>query len=218
VRLVPRLLEFVALFVAAPGLIALVSQQHRWVVLPAIASGALISAALLWSDGTFSRAGLAGWETVRAGLWPLLLRTGVVLALFLALLAAAGRWPSFRLPRENPRVWLGVLLLYPLLSAVPQELMYRTLFFHRYRELFPTPAACIAASALAFGWAHVMVHNSAAVLLATLAGVLLALTWNASHSLWLVGLEHSLYGAFVFSAGIGGMFKNGVRLVSSVLR
>jgi membrane protease YdiL (CAAX protease family) len=141
-----------------------------------------------------------------------------VLAALLAVLRASGQWPSFRLPREQPEVWLGVLFIYPFLSALPQELMYRALFFHRYRALFPNAPAMIAASALCFGWAHVVVHNKLAMLLATGAGLLLSFTFAATRSVPLVGLEHWLYGALILSAGIGGMFVNGTRLVSSLLR
>jgi membrane protease YdiL (CAAX protease family) len=96
--------------------------------------------------------------------------------------------------------------------------MYRTLFFHRYGDLFATARSRLVASALLFGWAHVLVHNGVAVLLASAGGLLFAQTWSRSRSLLLVGLEHTLYGAFLFSAGLGGMFVNGVRLVSASLR
>jgi len=215
---VPRLIEFILLFVAAPGVIALVSAQHRWVVLASIVSSTLLSIALLWSDASYPRSQLDDFAGMWRGFVPMLVRAAAVLLAFLLVLRATGRWPSFRLPRERPAVWLGVLFLYPFVSAVPQELMYRALLFHRYRGLFPTPAAMIAASALSFGWAHVVVHNKLAVLLATGAGLLLSVTWQVSRSIPLVGFEHWLYGAFILSAGIGGMFVNGTRLVSSLLR
>jgi membrane protease YdiL (CAAX protease family) len=60
----------------------------------------------------------------------------------------------------------------------------------------------------------VLVHNQVAMLLATAGGVLLSFTWHRSRSLLLVGIEHWLYGAFLLSTGIGGMFANGIRFVS----
>ncbi len=36
------------------------------------------------------------------------------------------------MPYYRPMLWLAVLVLYPLLSVIPQELVYRTFFFHRY--------------------------------------------------------------------------------------
>jgi membrane protease YdiL (CAAX protease family) len=216
---VPRLQrcgELLLLYVAAPGAIALASIGHRWIVLPSILAGSAVSCALLWFDESYDRRRL--FDLSRRRLGPLLLRTALILLALLVLLWAAGQVPSFRMPRERPLVWLGVLVLYPLLSALPQEVMYRVLFFHRYGDLFQTSAARIAASALLFGWAHVLVHNHIAMLLATAGGILLSITWHRSRSLLLVSVEHSLYGAFIFTAGVGGMFVNGVRLVSSVLK
>jgi uncharacterized protein len=210
--------ELFLLYVAAPGLLALVSKAHRWVVLASIVGGSLLSIALLLRDRTFDRSAIWGGEAFRAGALRMLVRTVLVLLLLLAGLAVAGRFPEFRVPREQPAVWLCVLALYPLVSAVPQEVMYRSLFFHRYGALFPSDRSRLAASALLFGWAHVLVHNGLAVAMATAAGLLLSLTWLRSRSLLLVGFEHTLYGAFVFSAGVGGMFVNGVRLVSAALR
>ena len=53
-------------------------------------------------------------------------------------------------------------------------------------------------------------------LLATAAGALISITWHRYRSLTLAAIEHSLYGAFGFTAGIGGTFVNGVRLMSSL--
>ena len=44
---------------------------------------------------------------------------------------------ALALPRRATGLWLAILLLYPVLSALPQELIFRALFFRRYRRLFP---------------------------------------------------------------------------------
>ncbi|HUJ24805.1 MAG TPA: CPBP family glutamic-type intramembrane protease [Myxococcales bacterium] len=207
----PRLAaEWLALYVAAPGVLALLTARHRWIVLAAIAGGGLLALAVYAP----ARDPAARQRELPA----MLARAGLSLLSLVLLLGLFAQWPSFALPRERPLVWAGVLLLYGPLSALPQELLYRMLFFRRYGELFATPAARVAASAIAFGWAHVMVHRALVMPLAALAGVLLSITWLRSRSLLLVTLEHTLYGAFVFSAGIGGMFVNGTRIVSSLLR
>jgi membrane protease YdiL (CAAX protease family) len=76
----------------------------------------------------------------------------------------------------------------------------------------------IAANAVLFGWAHVIVHNLTAMLLTTAGGLLFASSYQKSRSTLLVAVEHALYGDFVFSVGIGGMFVNGVGLLSRVIR
>ena len=99
-----------------------------------------------------------------------------------------------------------MVVLYPI-SAYPQEIMYRTFFFHRYAGLFRSQAAMIAANAVLFGWAHLLVHSFTAILLTTLGGLISDTPTSASTPrCW---AEHALDGDFVFSVGIGGMFVNG---------
>jgi membrane protease YdiL (CAAX protease family) len=124
----------------------------------------------------------------------------------------------FYLPRQRPLVWLGVVVLYPLFSVYPQELMYRTFFFHRYGRLFARPETLIAVNGLLFGWSHIIVHHRVAILLASVGGWLFAWTYQRSRSTALVALEHGLYGDFIFSVGIAGMFVNGVRLMSRLFK
>ena len=50
----------------------------------------------------------------------------------------AGPGQAFALPRRAPGLWLAILALYPLLSAAPQEILFRVLFFRRYGALFPS--------------------------------------------------------------------------------
>ena len=75
------------------------------------------------------------------------------------------------------------MLLYPALSVVPQELVFRTFFFHRYGRLFGGPWVATAASALAFSWAHVVLLNGLAVVLTLLGGWLFARTYLRTRSL-----------------------------------
>jgi membrane protease YdiL (CAAX protease family) len=147
------------------------------------------------------------------------IRTLLVWAgLFAVALLARGPQGLFFLPRARPALWLAIILLYPIFSVYPQEVMYRTFFFHRHGGLLPGPRARILVNAALFGWAHVIVHNLVAMLLTVVGGALFALTYQRSRSTLLVSAEHALYGAFVFTVGIGGMFVTGVRLLSRVMR
>jgi membrane protease YdiL (CAAX protease family) len=118
----------------------------------------------------------------------------------------------FQLSRVRPVVWLAVMVLYPI-SAYAQEIMFRTLFFHRYASLFRGARARVLASGLLFGWAHVAVNNLVAVALASVAGLLFAWTYERSRSTLLVTLEHALYGDFVFTVGLGPIFYSTARWV-----
>jgi membrane protease YdiL (CAAX protease family) len=147
-----------------------------------------------------------------------LLRTMAVWAgIFVVALVARGSHGLFWLPRTRPGLWLAIVLLYPIFSVYPQEVMYRTFFWHRYAAILRRPAALILVNAAVFGWAHIIVHNLVAILMTAVGGVLFGLTYERSRSTLLVAFEHALYGGFVFSVGIGGMFVNGVRLMSRVL-
>ena len=81
----------------------------------------------------------------RTNLRPILQRFAVS-----ALLMAGATWlcaPQllFGMVRENPAFWLLVMLLYPLLSVVPQEIIFRSFFFARYRTIFTRPPVMVAA-------------------------------------------------------------------------
>ena len=115
----------------------------------------------------------------------------------------------FELPRTQPRLWLYVLVFYPLLSVYPQEVIYRALFFRRYRSLFRSGYATVLASAGTFSLLHVIFQNWLAVVLTLVGGWLFAETYARTYSLRLVWLEHSLYGALVFTVGLGDYFSHG---------
>lgn len=213
-----RWVELLLLFGALPGVIAL---GPRWVLLPIIMVGGLISLFLLLADRSFPRGQLLAFGAFRRNWRGLALRSLIVAAALLAFAAIGhGTEKLFWFPRQKPHIWIGVALLYPLLSAYPQEIIYRTFFFHRYEALFRKTGnsrALIAVNAALFGWSHVIVHNLTAVLLATVGGIFFAHTYERTRSTALVALEHAIYGDLIFTIGIGGMFVNGVRLLSKLL-
>ena len=112
----------------------------------------------------------------------------------------------FDMPRQAPMLWLGLMVLYPLLSVYPQELLYRTFFFRRYSSLFTQQRHLLLANALLFGWMHIVFHNGLAVLYTVLGGYLFADTYHKSGSLRLSCLEHALYGNLIFTIGYGQAF------------
>jgi uncharacterized protein len=103
------------------------------------------------------------------------------------------------------------MIVYPLISVIPQEVLFRGYFFHRYGPLFGARLGMIAASALAFGWVHIIFGNWISVALTTVGGVLFGATYRKSGSLLLACLEHALFGNFIFTIGIGRFFVPGAR-------
>ena len=115
----------------------------------------------------------------------------------------------FSFPLRRPGLWLIVMVLYPILSALPQELVFRSFFFRRYEKLFPNQAAMIVMNAFLFGFIHVMFHNWVSPLLSAVAGGLFAISYTQHRSLKWAALEHAAYGCMVFTCGIGFYFLVG---------
>lgn len=198
-----RWLELFLIFVVAPLVLALASR--RMVTLGIVGSGLLSLIALLL-DPRFPRRQLWDARLAGQGLRALAIRTLVVWAGLLIVTLLFFRDHLFEMPRTRPIAWLLVMILYPPISAYSQEIMFRTLFFHRYSMLMRTRAARVLASGLLFGWAHIVVHNGAAIALATVGGLMFAASYERRRSTLLVSIEHGLYGDFIFTVGLGGLF------------
>jgi membrane protease YdiL (CAAX protease family) len=98
------------------------------------------------------------------------------------------------------------LFSYPILSVYPQGIVYRGFLFHRYRNLFPDRRLLILASALVFGYGHVIYAEPATVGLTMVGGLLFAWTYSATGSLIVSWVEHTLYGDFLFVIGLWKYF------------
>lgn len=112
------------------------------------------------------------------------------------------------LPREQPLLWALVVVLYPLLSVYPQELLFRAFLFHNYEPVFG-PTGTVAASALAFGFAHIAFGNWVAVVLSAAGGWIFATRYRETRSLLVASVEHALYGLLMFTVGLGQYFYHG---------
>jgi membrane protease YdiL (CAAX protease family) len=81
--------------------------------------------------------------------------------------------------------------------------------FHRYRPVFRGRWPMIIASAVAFGYAHVVFDSALAVGLSSVGGGLFALTYDRTRSTLICAIEHTLYGCFIFTVGLGVHFYAG---------
>jgi len=116
------------------------------------------------------------------------------------------RWLDW--PSERPVMWLSCLVLYPVLSVYPQELVYRRLFFLRYGDLFASGRAVSLASAVAFALMHAVFRNGWVMGLSFVGGFFFAETYRRAGSLRLVCFEHALYGSLIFTIGLGNFFSH----------
>lgn len=197
------LTEFAILYFGVP---LLVLNQERWIKFSALWGFAAFALILLNRRYDVNWRKEWNFGAVRPGLPQVAKRALIGSALLVGLLfwLVPERLLSF--PLERPGFWAVVMLLYPLLSALPQELVYRSLLHHRYGPLFPNKCLMLAMAGATFGWAHILFRNEVAVLLCFAGGVMFSQTYLKHRSLALAWLEHSFYGCFIFTLGLGVYF------------
>ncbi len=115
----------------------------------------------------------------------------------------------FYYPRHHFSVWLSLMVIYPLLSVYPQELIYRAFLFHRYGELVRRKRHLMHLSALAFAFGHIIYFHPLSMLLTFFGGYLFSWTYFKTRSLLAVSFEHALYGCLLYTIGLGQFFYTG---------
>lgn len=106
---------------------------------------------------------------------------------------------------KKPQLWVIILFAYAIFSVYPQELIYRTLFFQRYKMLVKSKTLFIFLNASLFSLAHIFYKNPLVLLITFLGGILFALTYDKTKSTLLVSIEHTIYGCWLFTVGMGAM-------------
>ncbi len=109
----------------------------------------------------------------------------------------------FRLIVQDTRLWFIILFVYSIGSVVPQEIIYRNFFFKRYKKLFTNENYFIFVNAFLFSISHMFLHNWIILGATFIGGLAFAVTYQKTKSIWLVSIEHSLYGLILFTIGIG---------------
>ena len=200
-------LEFFLLFIGLP--LILYTHGNRLNVAITLWAASLYGAFLLLRERT-------SWGSLwRGNGWEKKARNAALarflIALPLIILLTVFLMPNrlFMLPIEKPVFWLLIILLYPLLSVLPQELLFRSFFFRRYAALFPSDTVLIFLSALSFSFVHIIFHNFISPALCLIAGLLFSYSYTEHRSLKWALIEHSAYGCLVFTAGIGSYFLIG---------
>ncbi|SHH46023.1 CPBP family intramembrane glutamic endopeptidase [Winogradskyella jejuensis] len=106
---------------------------------------------------------------------------------------------------NKPLLWVFILFVYSFFSVYPQELIYRTFFFKRYKNLFKSKTLFLIINAALFSLAHIFFQNTLVMFLTFIGGLLFALTFNKTKSTVLVSIEHAVYGCWLFTVGMGNM-------------
>ncbi len=175
----------------------------------ALAAIAVLGVALLCLTRGFHWRRLVSAEALRVD-WRILL---VYIAVAALVSYGLTMWlvPSqlLSLPRHNTDMWIIIMCAYPFVSAVPQEIVYRVLFFERYGALFPDVRLAILANAGLFGLAHLFYANWPAVVLTIVAGGMFAWAYAWRRSFVFACLLHAVSGQIVFTSGLGILFFHG---------
>lgn len=198
--------EFALLFLAGPLILAF-ALPAVW-IWPALGIISLIGIALLAFTPAFRWQSLFDWR----GLPSLKFFLVWALALFAAMVILTvwlRPYSLFQLPRNQPDTWLSIMILYPFVSALPQELVYRALFFTRYRTLFPSGPVLVIANASCFSLAHLFYGNWPAVILSAFGGLLFAWIYHTRNSFLAAWLLHAWAGQVLFTCGLGILFYSG---------
>lgn len=206
------LCEFVFLFFCLPVFLYFVRDLIAPYILLFLVSVVGWCVLLLLSDPRFKRFRLWNPEQLKISLDRVVL-SFLIAALFMAVASwyFTPQW-FFTLPTQQTKWWFLLLVIYPIFSAWPQEVIFRTFMFHRYKRLFKSKTLRAYLSAISFALAHLLFANWIAVVGAFIAGLVFSFTYIHSRSTLLVAVEHSLWGCWLFTAGLGMYFDSTMRL------
>ncbi|GEA11356.1 hypothetical protein KUL49_17310 [Alteromonas sp. KUL49] len=163
----------------------------------------VICLCVLLVDKQFNRQRLVNWRFEKSQLisclsWFIPLSVLMSISLYFIAPEEFMRWPM-----QETGLWLTTLIVYPIVSVIPQELIFRTFFFHRYKPLLPSKYTRWGVSTFLFGLAHVVYGNWIAVILSWCGGALFGYRYIKTRSTPAVVLEHTLWGSFLFTVGFG---------------
>lgn len=199
--------EFIAIFVIAPIAMA-VFLPPTW-LFPVLFSVTAIGLLLLHLTMGFSwESVFERYDEVDIGL-TITFIIATVISCFLVMWFLQ-RDMLFVLIKERPMLLLFIAVLYPLLSALPQELVYRVLYFERYAEILPrdTKSSLLLNAAL-FALAHLMYWHAIPILMTFCGGLVFAYSYKLRLNFLEAWLLHSIAGIILFAFGMGAYFYSG---------
>ena len=207
------MLELGVVYGLLPVLFAVVAQRggYRGAMAPLLW---IVSAALsiiLYRDPAFDAHALLYVPPFQPEVRAVLLRFAVLGCALLALGRAVAPASFLWLPRRRPGLFLLFVLAYPLLSALPQSIIWRVFLVQRYGALFPDSASLLYVGAAAFSLAHLAFWNLTALTVTAVGGGLFLHTYLQTNSMLLATFEHGAYGIVAFSAGFGQFLYRGAR-------
>lgn len=199
---IARTFELILLFVIVPVVYHFFFRQiSLFAILVAAAIGAVL---ILRFDDNFHW-NVLGVNTYKV--WQILiLRFGIFAAMLTLYVYYFEPDRFLRLFLERPHLLALIFFFYPLFSALPQEFIFRTFFYHRYRKLFPNTHVLMLVNATLFAIAHLIFQNWIAIVATFVLSLAVSSTYLRSRSLLACTVEHALYGNLIYLIGVGEFF------------
>ncbi|MGV6805715.1 MAG: CPBP family intramembrane glutamic endopeptidase [Ruegeria sp.] len=199
-------IEFTSFYGAVPLLIAALFPPN-W-MFPALFFFTAIGIVLLHRTPGFSWAELRyGWRNWR---WVELTGFTLAMAAICSVLVVTTRPDAaFFLLLNRPEFLAAIWLGYPLVSALPQELLFRTLFYRRYHAILPDGVALPLLNAGLFAFAHLMYWSWVVTVMTFAGGLLFSWAYRKRGSFFYAVLLHAVAGNIIFAAGLGVFFYSG---------
>jgi len=195
--------EWGVLYLALPLLIAVVLPPGS--MFPALFAGTAFGIWLLHRTGGFR------WRDLRQGrIEPAAVAVFAVVTMAVALAVSIGTsGDPLRFATANPGFLVLILIFYPILSALPQELVFRVLWYHRYAPILPGGWPGIILNAAVFSLAHLMYWSGIVAVMTFVGGLAFAWAYQRRGSFPMAVVMHALAGQIVFALGLGMFFYSG---------
>lgn len=198
--------EFTLLFIVAPVFMAVVLPPSAMftALFGVTAVGLLllhVTPGFHWHDLT------RGWSRIS---WRFVLGfAAVTLASGAAVMALTAPGAFLGLARTNPGLLAMIAVLYPVLSALPQEIVFRPLFFRRYGPLLPALRPAIVLNAAVFSLAHLMYWSWIVAAMTFFGGLAFGWAYEARRNFPEAVVLHAVAGVIAFALGLGVYFYSG---------
>ena len=142
--------------------------------------------------------------TLTAEWKPILLRFVIIIGitLFFIWFFADSLWADLG---ANKKL-LVAIIIYPVLSAFPQELIFREFFYYRYATIFRNPSVLLVVNVVLFSFAHLYFMSWVVLLFTLVGGLIFSITYLKTRSLLVVTIEHTIYGSVILASGLGEQF------------
>ena len=111
-----------------------------------------------------------------------------------------------------PYVMVAIAILYPIFLVIPQELVYRALFFERYGHLFSSQRQAIFINALLFSFGHLMYWHIVVWFMTFIGSFIFSYAYLRPNGFMQTIALHSIAGIAIFASGLGWLFYSGGNL------